>query len=189
VRAILAETALEPRYLELELELTETSLMYDSTSTGDVLNELKDIGVSLALDDFGTGYSSLTYLKRFPIDALKIDRSFVKDLAVDTDDASIVTAVIAMGKSLHMTVVAEGVETQEQLELPQGHKCPQAQGFYFSQPLPADGIGPLMERGVALGAFAIGSHGSRSCHGRRLVSEHEQIRTPVTCAQRRGRER
>src|SRR5450631_1444830 len=100
VRAILRETNLEPRYLELEL--TETVLMEDSRSVADVLKELKDIGVLLALDDFGTGYSSLSHLKRFPIDALKIDRSFVCNLTTDEDDAGIVTAMIGMGKSLHM---------------------------------------------------------------------------------------
>jgi EAL domain-containing protein (putative c-di-GMP-specific phosphodiesterase class I) len=92
--------------------LTETFLMEDSRATGSVLQALKDTGAHLALDDFGTGYSSLSYLKRFPIDTLKIDQSFVRDLATDRDDANIVSAVIAMGKSLQMRVVAEGVETR-----------------------------------------------------------------------------
>jgi diguanylate cyclase (GGDEF)-like protein len=135
VRAILTETGLEPHYLELEL--TETFLMQDSKSTLAVLKDLKDIGVHLALDDFGTGYSSLSYVKRFPIDTLKIDRSFVLDLATDDDDASIVSAVISMGKSLHMRVVAEGVETPEQLQFLQEHSCPFAQGYYFSPPVVA----------------------------------------------------
>jgi len=142
VRAVLTETGLEPRHLELEL--TETFLMQDSRSTAEVLKELKDIGVSIALDDFGTGYSSLSYLKRFPIDALKIDRSFVHDITTDADDASIVTAVIGMGKNLHMRIVAEGVETREQLEFLQEHGCPQGQGFYFSRPLPAEQFGELL---------------------------------------------
>ncbi len=116
VRAILTETGLEPRYLELEL--TETFLMQDSTSTAAVLQDLKELGVQLALDDFGTGYSSLSHLKRFPIDTLKIDQSFVRDVATDADDASIVSAVISMGKSLHMRVVAEGVETRSS-----SHSC------------------------------------------------------------------
>jgi diguanylate cyclase (GGDEF)-like protein/PAS domain S-box-containing protein len=146
VRAILAETRLEPRYLELEL--TETFLMQDSSATADVLNELKDIGVRLALDDFGTGYSSLTYLKRFPIDALKIDRSFIHDVATDADDASIVTAVIGMGENLHIRVVAEGVETREQLEILRRHGCPLGQGFYFCRPVSAREIGHLLEHGV-----------------------------------------
>jgi len=130
VRAILTETGLEPHYLELEL--TETFLMQDSKSTVAVLKDLKDIGVQLAVDDFGTGYSSLSYVKRFPIDTLKIDRSFVRDLVTDDDDASIVSAVISMGKSLHMRVVAEGVETPEQLQFLREHSCPFAQGYYFS---------------------------------------------------------
>jgi EAL domain-containing protein (putative c-di-GMP-specific phosphodiesterase class I) len=135
VRAILAETGLESR--DLELELTETFLMQDSKSTTAVLQALKDMGVQLALDDFGTGYSSLSYLKRFPIDTLKIDRSFVRDMTTDADDASIVSAVISMGKSLHLRVVAEGVETREQLSLLRAQSCPEGQGYYFSRPVAA----------------------------------------------------
>jgi diguanylate cyclase len=131
----LTETGFEPHHLELEL--TETFLMQDSKSTVAVLKDLKDIGVHLALDDFGTGYSSLSYVKRFPIDTLKIDRSLVRDLVTDDDDASIVSAVISMGKSLHMRVVAEGVETSEQLEFLQEHSCPFGQGYYFSPPVVA----------------------------------------------------
>jgi sensor c-di-GMP phosphodiesterase-like protein len=108
VRDVLTETRLDPNCLELEL--TETFLMQDSKSTGVVPQGLKDMGVQLALDDFGTGYSSLSYLKRFPIDTVKIDQSFVRDVTTDADDASIVSAVISMGQSLHMRVVAEGVE-------------------------------------------------------------------------------
>jgi EAL domain-containing protein (putative c-di-GMP-specific phosphodiesterase class I) len=130
VRTILTETGIEPRCLELEL--TETFLMQDLESTAGVLRALKDMGVQLALDDFGTGYSSLSYLKRFPIDTLKIDRSFVRDLTTDADDASIVNAVISMGKSLHMQVVAEGVETREQLAFLKRQGCPEGQGYYFS---------------------------------------------------------
>jgi diguanylate cyclase (GGDEF)-like protein/PAS domain S-box-containing protein len=135
VRAILAQTGLKPS--DLELELTETFLMQDSNSTNAVLKELKDLGVHLALDDFGTGYSSLSYVKRFPIDTLKIDRSFVRDIAVDADDASIVSAVISMGKSLQMRVVAEGVETTEQLAFLQKQGCPFGQGYLFSPPVVA----------------------------------------------------
>ena len=152
VRATLKETGLEPRYLELEL--TETVLIEDSRSVADVLKELKDIGVLLALDDFGTGYSNLSQLKRFPIDALKIDQSFVRDLAVDEDDAGIVTAVIGMGKSLHMRVVAEGVETREQLEILQEHGCPQGQGYYFCRPVPAEQFRRLLEQDTAAVAVA-----------------------------------
>ncbi len=152
VRATLKETGLEARYLELEL--TETVLIEDSRSVADVLKELKDIGVLLALDDFGTGYSNLSQLKRFPIDALKIDQSFVRDLAVDEDDAGIVTAVIGMGKSLHMRVVAEGVETREQLEILQEHGCPQGQGYYFCRPVPAEQFRRLLENDTVAMAVA-----------------------------------
>jgi diguanylate cyclase (GGDEF)-like protein/PAS domain S-box-containing protein len=130
VRTVLAETGLEPQYLELEL--TETFLMQDSRATATVLEALKDMGVQIALDDFGTGFSSLSYLKRFPIDALKIDRSFVRDLASDAEDASIVGAVISLGRSLHMRVVAEGVETEEQVAFLREQNCPEGQGYYFS---------------------------------------------------------
>jgi len=152
VRATLEETGLEPRCLELEL--TETALLEDSRSVADVLRELKDIGVLLALDDFGTGYSSLSHLRRFPIDAVKIDQSFVRDLTTDEDDAGIVAAVIGLGKSLHMRVVAEGVETREQLEILQEQGCPQGQGYYFSRPVPAVEFGQLWTRGVAEMAIA-----------------------------------
>jgi len=146
VRAILAETGLEPRYLELEL--TEAFLMHDAKSTGAVLRELKEMGVQLALDDFGTGYSSLSYLKRFPIDTLKIDQSFVRGLMTDADDASIVKAVISMGESLHMRVVAEGVETREQLQFLCENACPEGQGFYFSHPVVAGEFSQLLGRSV-----------------------------------------
>jgi EAL domain-containing protein (putative c-di-GMP-specific phosphodiesterase class I) len=147
VRAILTETGLEPRFLELEL--TETFLMQDAEATATVLQALKDLGVSLALDDFGTGYSSLSHLKRFPIDTLKIDKSFVRDLATDADDASIVSAVISMGGSLHMRVVAEGVETREQLTFLQEHSCPEGQGYYFSRPVVAAQLTQLLGNNVA----------------------------------------
>jgi EAL domain-containing protein (putative c-di-GMP-specific phosphodiesterase class I) len=131
VGTILAETGSAAD--RLELEITESSLMQDSTATSVVLSGLKDMGINLALDDFGTGYSSLSYLRRFPIDTLKIDRSFVYDLVTNPDDASIVSAVISMGKSLHMRVVAEGVETRKQLAFLQTHSCPDGQGYYFSE--------------------------------------------------------
>ena len=146
VSAILTETALEPRYLELEL--TETFLMQDSTSTAAVLQALKDTNVQLALDDFGTGYSSLSHLKRFPIDTLKIDRSFVRDLTTDADDASIVSAVISLGKSLHMRVVAEGVESRAQLAFLHEQGCPEGQGYYFSRPMVAKEFAKLLRRSV-----------------------------------------
>jgi EAL domain-containing protein (putative c-di-GMP-specific phosphodiesterase class I) len=148
VKTILVETGFDPRHLELEL--TETFLMQDSRSTSLVLRALKELGLKLAFDDFGTGYSSLSYMKRFPIDTLKVDRSFVRDLTTDADDASIVSAVINMGKSLHMGVVAEGVETRDQLRFLQEHICPEAQGYYFSPPLIATSFAELLRQDVGL---------------------------------------
>jgi diguanylate cyclase (GGDEF)-like protein/PAS domain S-box-containing protein len=141
VRDILAETGLAARYLELEI--TETFLMQDAASTGLVLQELKDMGIQLALDDFGTGYSSLSYLRRFPIDTLKIDGSFVQDVTPGAGGASIVSAVVNMGKSLHMRVVAEGVETHEQCTFLKEQHCPEAQGFYFHEPMISEEIAEL----------------------------------------------
>jgi EAL domain-containing protein (putative c-di-GMP-specific phosphodiesterase class I) len=146
VRAILTETGLAPHYLELEL--TETFLMQDSQSTATVLQALKEMGVRLALDDFGTGFSSLSHLKRFQMDTLKIDQSFVRNLTTDAGDAGIVSAVISMGKSLHMRVVAEGVETPEQLAFLQEQSCPEGQGYYFSQPLTVGEFTELLGRSV-----------------------------------------
>jgi diguanylate cyclase (GGDEF)-like protein/PAS domain S-box-containing protein len=133
VRSTLADTGLEARFLELEL--TETFLMQDSISTAAVLHNLKQLGVTLALDDFGTGYSSLSHLRRFPIDTLKIDRSFVRSVTTNDDDACIVRALITMGKNLRMRVVAEGVETPEQLAFLRDGHCPFGQGYYFGLPL------------------------------------------------------
>jgi diguanylate cyclase (GGDEF)-like protein/PAS domain S-box-containing protein len=148
VGVILEETGLDPHLLELEL--TETFLVQDSTAMAAVLHNLKGLGLKLALDDFGTGYSSLNHLKRFPIDTLKIDRSFVRGITTNSDDASIVCAVISMGKNLHMRVIAEGVETREQLTFLQDRECPFGQGYYFSQPLTGKACTQLLRRGIAL---------------------------------------
>jgi diguanylate cyclase (GGDEF)-like protein/PAS domain S-box-containing protein len=145
VRAILAATGLEPRFLELEI--TETVLVQDTASTAVVLQALRDLGVQLALDDFGTGFSSLSHLKRFPINTLKIDQSFVRDLASGSGDASIVGAVLSMAESLKLQVVAEGVETSQQFELLKEQGCPEAQGFYFSHPVVAEDLTQLLRRG------------------------------------------
>jgi EAL domain-containing protein (putative c-di-GMP-specific phosphodiesterase class I) len=147
VREILAETGLPPR--DLELELTETYLMQDANATAAVLRALRDLGVGLALDDFGTGYSSLSYLKRFPINTLKIDQSFVRDLTTDADDAGIVSAVVSMGKSLNLRVVAEGVETREQLSYLRNRGCNEGQGYYFSRPVPAAEFTRLLLQRIA----------------------------------------
>jgi diguanylate cyclase (GGDEF)-like protein/PAS domain S-box-containing protein len=136
VDTILRETGFDPQ--SLELELTETFLMQDSKSTAEVLGTLKELGTRLALDDFGTGYASLSCVRRFPLDTLKIDQSFVRDLTTDAHDASVVSAVINMANGLHMGVVAEGVETLEQQRFLEKHKCSAAQGNRFSRPLSAD---------------------------------------------------
>jgi diguanylate cyclase (GGDEF)-like protein/PAS domain S-box-containing protein len=143
---ILEEHGLLPR--DLELELTETFLMRDWNSTAAVLQSLSNLGVRIALDDFGTGYSSLSHLKRFPIDTLKIDRSFVHNLATDADEASIVSAVIGMGKGLKIRVVAEGVETLEQLAFLRKQGCPEGQGYYFCRPVSAREFTVLLGRGA-----------------------------------------
>jgi diguanylate cyclase (GGDEF)-like protein/PAS domain S-box-containing protein len=146
VQQVLAESGLEPSLLELEL--TETFMMQDWQSTAAILRALKDLGVRIALDDFGTGYSSLSYMKRFPIDALKIDQSFVRDMTTDSDDASIVSAVIDMGKSLNMRVVAEGVQTRAQLDFLRERHCPEGQGFYFGPPVPAEYLTDRLAEGT-----------------------------------------
>lgn len=119
----------------LELEVTENIVMQDPTAAADTLKKLRALGVRIAIDDFGTGYSSLSYLKRFPLDALKIDQSFVRDMTSDTNDAAIVEASITLGKKLGLEVVAEGVETKEQFEFLRTHGCDLAQGYYVSRPL------------------------------------------------------
>jgi EAL domain-containing protein (putative c-di-GMP-specific phosphodiesterase class I) len=128
----------------LELEITESAAMQNAQATTATLRSLKAIGVSIAIDDFGTGYSSLSYLKRFPIDSLKIDRSFVTELPGNQDDASIAQAVITMGHALRLKIVAEGVETQAQLDFLAANFCDEMQGYFFARPLPADACTQLM---------------------------------------------
>jgi diguanylate cyclase (GGDEF)-like protein/PAS domain S-box-containing protein len=147
LQIILAETGLEPRYLELEL--TERVLMEDVESTVAVLKELKRTGVQLAVDDFGTGYSSLSYLGKFPIDTLKIDQSFIRQITTTPDETTIVAAMISMGRSLRLRVVAEGVETPQELEFLRIHQCDEAQGYLFSRPIPAHQFAQLLQIGIA----------------------------------------
>ncbi len=136
VDQVLQETGLDPKLLVLEL--TETSVMEDVEATIKTLHELKDRGIEISIDDFGTGYSSLNYLKRFPIDTLKIDQSFVSQVTEDPHDAAIATAIIAMAQSLNLKVLAEGVETQEQLAFLRKHGCHMIQGYLYSPPVPAE---------------------------------------------------
>ncbi len=133
VRRVLDETGLSPEYLELEI--TENIAMHDGEGVVGTLGELRSIGVKISIDDFGTGYSSLSYLKRFPIDKLKIDQSFIRDMKADTEDGSIVTAIIGMGRSLKLRVIAEGVETQEQADILKRYGCDEAQGYFYARPM------------------------------------------------------
>jgi diguanylate cyclase (GGDEF)-like protein/PAS domain S-box-containing protein len=144
VRDILEQTDLPPHLLELEL--TESQLVHDPESMARMLRELGGLGVGLALDDFGTGYSSLSYLKRLPIQKVKIDRSFVRDVMSDADDATLVHTIITMAHNLRLNVVAEGVENEEQLVFLRSHHCNEVQGHYISRPLPAGEIAPFVER-------------------------------------------
>ena len=140
---ILSETGLDPRLLELEL--TESVLMKRVESTASILQTLRERGVQVAVDDFGTGYSSLSYLYKFPLDALKIDQSFVRQITTTPDRTTIVSAIISMGRSLKLRVVAEGVETPEVLAFLQARECDEAQGYYFSHPVPAQQFARLLE--------------------------------------------
>jgi diguanylate cyclase (GGDEF)-like protein len=136
VEAALKDTGLAPSLLELEI--TESTLMENAQDTLEALHRLRGLGVRLAIDDFGTGYSSLSYLKRFPVDIIKIDRSFVRDVPHDADDAAIVTGIIALAHSLRLDVVAEGVEMESQLRFLREHACDLLQGYYLSQPIPGE---------------------------------------------------
>jgi len=149
VRNALQESGLPAQYLDLEL--TESVLMQHPESASATLRALKSIGVHIALDDFGTGYSSLSYLQQFPIDILKIDKSFVHKITADSDESSIVSAIIAMGINLKQRVIAEGIETPEQLAFLQSRHCAEGQGYLFSPPLPATLFAELLRTGIHTG--------------------------------------
>jgi EAL domain-containing protein (putative c-di-GMP-specific phosphodiesterase class I) len=140
--ATLHETGIDPR--SLELEVTESVLMKYPEITSPILKTLREAGIQVSVDDFGTGYSSLSYLQQFPIDSLKIDRSFVRRIATDPGDTAIVTAIIAMGRNLKVRVIAEGVETLEDLMFLKAQECEEAQGYYFSWPVPAEEFARLL---------------------------------------------
>ena len=146
IRQLLSELGMSPN--NLELEITESILMANTDLAITTLNELSAMGMTLAIDDFGTGYSSLSYLKQFPLNVLKIDRSFVRDVIDDTNDAAIVDAIIAMSHRLQLDVVAEGVETKEQLGFLQAHDCERVQGYYFSKPLDFEGFSQFIEQDI-----------------------------------------
>ncbi len=149
VSAALARSGLPARYLELEL--TESILLQDVDGAMKILHSLKQLGVQLSIDDFGTGYSSLSYLKRLAVDKLKIDQSFVRDLAADSDDAAIVRAIVQLGHTLQLTVIAEGVETDGQLAFLTQYGCDEAQGYLFSRPLAAAAVEPMLRSGLPMG--------------------------------------
>ncbi|MBD2346316.1 putative bifunctional diguanylate cyclase/phosphodiesterase [Anabaena subtropica] len=148
VSQIMQESGLHPSYLELEV--TESSLMTDVQRSVNILKQLQELGVWLALDDFGTGYSSLNYLKRFPVNMLKIDRSFVQDVVSNPDSAAVTNAIIALAKSLQLKITAEGIETQQQLNYLQKRGCHEGQGYYFGIPAPANKIRELMQEKEAI---------------------------------------
>jgi diguanylate cyclase (GGDEF)-like protein/PAS domain S-box-containing protein len=150
VSRVLDETGLNPA--ALEFEITESMVMHNPEHAVNLLTRLKAMGIHLAIDDFGTGYSSLSYLKRFPLDSVKIDRSFIRDLPGDADDAAITRAIIAMAHSLRLEVIAEGVETEEQLHFLRDHGCDEMQGYYFSEPVPEHEFVRLVQAGSAAGA-------------------------------------
>lgn len=135
VAEVLRKTGLPPD--RLELEITEGTLMDDTQKALRILTSLKSLGVTIAMDDFGTGYSSLSYLRKFPFDKIKIDRSFISDLGDNSDDETIVEAIIAMGRSLHLDVTAEGVETRHQLDMLRAHGCKFVQGYLLGRPCAA----------------------------------------------------
>jgi diguanylate cyclase len=146
VARTLAEARLKPEYLEMEL--TESMVMHDAESAIATLRGLKSLGVRLSVDDFGTGYSSLSYLNRLPIGTLKIDQSFVRNIGAGGDKGVIAQAIISLGHSLDLRVVAEGVETSAQLEFLKTHRCDEVQGFYFARPMPAEECALVLEHGV-----------------------------------------
>jgi EAL domain-containing protein (putative c-di-GMP-specific phosphodiesterase class I) len=142
IRRTISQTGLAPHYLELEL--TESLLLSNADVIFSVMNGLKDMGLKLAIDDFGTGYSSLSYLRQFPVHRLKIDRSFIKDVAVNSDAASIAAAIISMAKSLNLKTIAEGVENEAQMSFLRAHHCDEIQGYFFSKPITADEVADML---------------------------------------------
>ncbi len=143
---VLKETAFDPRYLEFEI--TESAVMRNPDRAIEIMERLKQMEIQIAIDDFGSGYSSLSYLKRFPIDRLKIDQSFVREATSDSTDAAIIMAIVALAQNLKLKVIAEGVETEEQLRLLRLLRCDEIQGYLFSKPLPPDALSPLFMQHV-----------------------------------------
>lgn len=168
IAAIVQDTGLEPRYLELEI--IESLVMHDVDSALAILRKLKELGAQLTMDDFGTGYSSLSYLKRFPFDKMKIDKSFVRDITNDPDSAAITRAIITMAHSLNLRVIAEGIETEGQLGYLRSQDCDEMQGFYFSRPVPAPEFEKLMR---AERQLEITTESDRTSEGKLLIVDDE----------------
>jgi EAL domain-containing protein (putative c-di-GMP-specific phosphodiesterase class I) len=143
IKEALQDSNLPPSLLEIEI--TESAIMNDLDHNIVRLNQIRDMGVAISIDDFGTGYSSLSYLKKFPVQTLKIDRAFITNIDIDPDDAAIVEAIIALATTLKLSVVAEGVETREQLKVLTNFNCDVIQGFYFSKAVSAKDISALMQ--------------------------------------------
>ncbi len=173
IAQVLRESGLEPRYLEIEI--TESASMKEVEITISTLNELKQMGVLISIDDFGTGFSSLNHLKRFPIDKLKIDQSFVRDITANADDAAIVKAIIAMGHSLRLKVIAEGVELAEQFAFLRGHECNEIQGYYFSRPLAIEDFGKFAKSRSDSMLPAAGRAGVPSVGVTEIDAQHQEL--------------
>jgi diguanylate cyclase (GGDEF)-like protein/PAS domain S-box-containing protein len=172
---VLGETGLDPR--NLEVEITESVLMRNAESAAAILLALRGRGVRVSVDDFGTGYSSLSYLQKFAVDALKIDQSFVSQIASAQDEASIVTAVISMSRSLKLRVIAEGVETLEQLAFLQAHDCDEAQGYFFSRPVPPQQFAELLRTGIRAADIPFGASEGTPVDGMRRRSSSTRLRS------------
>jgi EAL domain-containing protein (putative c-di-GMP-specific phosphodiesterase class I) len=147
LKTILAETGMDPSLLELEIN--EALLMSDVEKTLHIMTALKSIGVRFAIDDFGIGYSSLSMLKQFPLDTIKIDRSFIRGVRNEPEEKDVTKAIIMMGKTLSLTVVAQGVETAEQVDFLRQNACDELQGFYFNKPVPGEQVADLLKKEIA----------------------------------------
>ncbi|MEM6411984.1 MAG: EAL domain-containing protein, partial [Pseudomonadota bacterium] len=159
VKRILSETELAPE--RLELEITESVLMQDTENAVRVLEALEALGVGVAIDDFGTGYSSLSYLKRFPLNRLKVDRSFIHDLESDEHDRTITKTVVKLGESLGLSVIAEGVETEGQRAWLKSMGCDEVQGFLYAKPMPGDDVAQYLEGGIEITADQVANLSSK----------------------------
>jgi diguanylate cyclase (GGDEF)-like protein/PAS domain S-box-containing protein len=177
--SILQETGMSPN--RLELELTESVLMKHVESAVSVLQALRNKGIRVAVDDFGTGYSSLSYLRKFPVDALKIDKSFTSQISSDGEDSIIVKAVIAMAHSLKLKVIAEGVETLDQLQFLCAHRCDEAQGYHFSRPLPAGQFATMLKAGMLVPEYTNTENNQRRHPRQRVLKDGKIISANLSC--------